>query len=97
MHQALFAHSTDLTLIGTSLRPHVAVSEARSPDRIQTAVVTHTVWFHRPIRMDDWVLIAQESPVTAGARGFGTGHAWSADGTLVASFAQESLIRPVAS
>ena len=93
LHQALFAHSTDLTLIGTSLRPHAGVSEADSPDRIQTAVTTHTIWFHRPVRMDEWLLIAQESPTTSGARGFGLGHAYCA-GDLVASFAQESMIRP---
>ncbi len=93
LHQALFAHSTDLTLIGTSLRPHAGVSEADSPDRIQTAVTTHTIWFHRPVRMDEWLLVAQESPTTSGARGFGLGHAYGG-GDLVATFAQESMIRP---
>ncbi len=93
VHQALFAYSTDLTLIGTSLRPHAGVSEAHSPDRLQTAVTSHSVWFHRPLRMDRWLLVAQESPSTAGARGFGTGHGYSQDGELVASFAQESLLR----
>ncbi len=93
IHQALLAHSTDLTLIGTSLRPHPGVSEAHSPDRIQTAVTTHTVWFHRPLRMDDWILLSQESPTACGGRGFGTGHAFSKSGELVASYAQESMIR----
>lgn len=92
-HQALFAHSTDLTLIGTLLRPHPDVSEAHSPDRIQTAVTSHTVWFHRPFRMDQWLLIEQEGPTLGSARGFGTGHAFASDGALVASFAQESLVR----
>ena len=95
IHQALFAHSTDLTLIGTTLRPHPDVSEAHSPDRIQTAVTTHTVWFHRPLRLDDWVLVSQESPTASGQRGFGTGHAFARTGELVASFAQESMIRRV--
>jgi len=95
VHQALLAHSTDLTLIGTSLRPHADVSEAHSPDRIQTAVTTHTIWFHRPFRMDDWILLSQESPSVSGQRGFGTGHAFAKSGELVASFAQESMIRPV--
>ncbi len=93
VHEALFAYSTDLTLIGTSLRPHPGVSESHSPDRVQTAVTSHSIWFHRPLRMDRWLLIAQESPSAAGARGFGTGHAYAAEGDLVASFAQESLIR----
>ena len=94
IHQALFAHSTDLTMIGTSLRPHADLCEADSPETIQTAVTTHTIWFHRPVQMDHWVLVAQESPSTAGARGFGTGHAYC-EGALVASFAQESMIRRV--
>ena len=93
VHAALFAYSTDLTLIGTSLRPHAGVSEAHSPDRLHTAVTSHSVWFHRPLRMDQWLLVAQESPSTAGARGFGTGHGYALGGELVASFAQESMIR----
>ena len=95
IHQALFAHSTDLTLIGTALRPVPGISEADSPEKIQTAVTTHSIWFHRPFRLDEWLLIAQESPSLEGARGFGFGHAYSSAGELVASFAQESLIRTV--
>lgn len=94
-HQALLAHATDLTLIGTSLRPHAGLGQADSPDRIHTAVTTHTLWFHRPVTLDDWVLLDQESPSTAGARGFGRGHVFGARGELVASYAQESMIRPV--
>jgi len=93
IHQALFAHSTDLTPIGTLLRPHPDVSEAHSPDRIQTAVTTHTLWFHRPLRVDEWLLIEQEGPTLANGRGFATGHAFAPDGALTASFAQESMIR----
>lgn len=95
VHQALFAHATDLTLIGTSLRPHEGIGQADSPERIHTAVTTHTVWFHRPIVLDEWLLLSQESPVAAAARGFGQGHAFDSKGTLVASFAQESLLRLV--
>jgi acyl-CoA thioesterase-2 len=93
IHQALFAYATDLTLIGTALRPHAELSEADVHEKIATAVTTHTAWFHRPLRMDDWILVAQESPSAAGARGFGLGHAFTRDGVLVASFGQESLIR----
>lgn len=95
LHQALLAHATDLTMIGTSLRPHPNLCESDSPERIQTAVTTHSLWFHRRFRMDDWILLSQHSPVSAGARGFGLGHAFNARGELVASYAQESLIRPV--
>ncbi|MFP6640346.1 MAG: acyl-CoA thioesterase domain-containing protein [Myxococcota bacterium] len=92
-HQGLLAHATDLTAIGTSLRPHSGIGESDAPDRIQTAVTSHTLWFHRPLRVDDWLLIHQHSPVAAGARGFATGHVFTAAGQLVASFAQESLLR----
>ncbi|MBW2723509.1 MAG: thioesterase family protein [Deltaproteobacteria bacterium] len=94
LHQALLAYSSTLTLIGTALRPHEGVSEADAQGRLQTAVTSHTLWFHRPLRMDKWLLLQQQSPCTAGARGFGLGHAFSSEGQLVASFAQESLIRP---
>ena len=95
VHQALLAHSTDLTAIGTTLRPHSGVREAHSPERIQTAVTTHTMWFHRPFRLDDWILVSQESPTASGERGFAMGHAFAASGELVASFAQESMIRRI--
>lgn len=93
LHQGLLAHATDLTLIGTTLRPVPGLSQADSPDKIHTAVTSHSLWFHAPFRIDEWLLLAQESPRLAGARGFGSGHAFSADGRLVASFAQESMIR----
>lgn len=94
LHQALLAHATDLTVIGTALRPFEGVSQADSTVGLQTAVTAHTLWFHRPFRVDDWLLIAQHSPVVAGARAYGRGDVWS-NGDLVASFAQESLLRPV--
>lgn len=94
-HQALFAHATDLTVIGTALRPVEGLSQADSTQKIHTAVTSHTVWFHRPFRVDDWLLVHQTSPVVTRARGFGHGHGFTADGTLVASFAQESMIRPI--
>lgn len=95
LHQALLANATDLTLIGTMLRPH-PWGEADAHVRVQTAVTAHHLWYHRPFRVDDWLLIDQTSPVLAGARGFGEGRVFDADGALVASFAQESLIRPPA-
>lgn len=96
VHQALLAHATDLTLIGTALRPHPGVSQADSPERIHTAVTTHTVWFHEPVRIDDWLLVVQHSPSASLGRAFGMGHVFSRRGDLVASFAQESMIRVVA-
>ena len=92
-HRALLAHATDLTAIGTALRPHEGLCETDSPERLSTAVTTHTVWWHRPLRLDDWWQLAQTSPVLAGARGFARGDVFDAEGRLAASFAQESLIR----
>ncbi|MCS5635925.1 MAG: thioesterase family protein [Myxococcota bacterium] len=95
-HQALLAHATDLTPIGTSLRPHEGLGESDSPERIQTAVTSHTLWLHRALRVDDWLLVSQESPIAAGGRGFARGNVFNRDGDLLASFAQESLLRPLA-
>ncbi|MGI9603073.1 MAG: acyl-CoA thioesterase [Acidimicrobiales bacterium] len=93
VHQALLAHATDLTVIGTALRPHAGYSQADSTVTLHTAVTSHQLWFHRPVRIDRWCLISQHSPITAGGRGFGVGHVHDDDGHLVASFAQESMVR----
>lgn len=96
-HRALMAHATDLTLIGTALRPHAGLCERDSPERVHTAVTSHTIWFHADdLRVDDWWLLAQSSPIVSGARGYGRGDVFDGAGRMLASFAQESLIRPVA-
>ncbi len=95
VHQALLAHATDLTLIGTALRPFEGVSQADSTVTLHTAVTSHSLWFHQPFRLDDWLLVAQHSPVVANGRAFGRGDVFSAAGEVVASFAQESMIRTV--
>jgi acyl-CoA thioesterase-2 len=94
-HQALLAHSTDLTVIGTALLPVEGLSQADTGTKFHSAVTSHTMWFHQPFRMDDWLLVDQHSPVLAGSRAFGRGDVWTVDGRLVASFAQESMIRPL--
>lgn len=93
VHQALLAHATDLTIIGTALRPFDGVSQADSTVTLHTAVTSHSIWFHQPFRMDDWVLLAQHSPVVANGRAFGRGEVFSSAGEVVASFAQESMVR----
>jgi acyl-CoA thioesterase-2 len=93
LHQALLAYATDLTVIGTALRPAEGLSQADSTVRFHSAVTSHSLWFHQPFRADDWLLVDQCSPVVAGSRAYGRGDVWSADGRLVASFAQESMIR----
>lgn len=92
LHQALLAHATDLTLIGTALRPFDGVSQADSTVTLHTAVTSHTLWFHRPFRTDDWLLVTQQGPVVAHGRSFGRGDVYAGD-RLVASFAQEAMVR----
>lgn len=94
LHQALLAHATDLTLIGTALRPFEGISQAQSTVSLHTAVTSHTLWFHQPFRVDDWLLVVQQAPVTARGRSFGRGDVFAGD-QLVASFAQEAMVRQV--
>ncbi len=90
-HQAAFTYASDMTLLGSALVPHgVAVS---SP-KVQSASLDHTIWFHRPFRADEWLLYDQVSPSASGARGLALGRVFSEDGRLVATVAQEGLIRP---
>lgn len=93
LHQALLAYATDLTIIGTALRPAEGLSQADTMTKFHSAVTSHSLWFHQPFRVDDWLLVDQVSPVFAGGRAYGRGDIWSLDGRLVASFAQESMIR----
>jgi acyl-CoA thioesterase-2 len=92
LHACVLAYASDLTLLGASLLPHGIIIGDR---RIQPASLDHALWFHRPFRADEWLLYDQASPSASGARGFATGRLFSADGRLVASVAQEGLIRPV--
>jgi acyl-CoA thioesterase-2 len=94
LHQALLAHATDLTLIGTALRPFDGISQADATVTLHTAVTSHTVWFHQPFRVDDWLLLTQRSPVMAAGRSFGRGDVYAGD-ELVASFAQEAMVRRI--
>lgn len=94
VHQALLAHATDLTLIGTALRPFDGVSQADSTSTLHTAVTSHTVWFHRPFRVDEWLLVSQSSPVVAHGRSHGRGDVYAGD-RMVASFAQEAMVRQI--
>ena len=95
MHQALLAHATDLTLIGTALRPFDGVSQADSTVTLHTAVTSHSMWFHQPFRMDDWVLLDQHSPVVANGRSLRAGRGVRRAGEVVASFAQEAMVRQI--
>jgi acyl-CoA thioesterase II len=90
LHAAILAYASDMTLLDVALVPHgTSVFDAR----IQAASLDHALWFHRPFRIDDWLLYAQDSPSASGARGFSRGAIHDRQGRLVASVAQEGLIR----
>ena len=90
---ALAAYATDLTLIGTALRPFEGFSHRGNGTQFTSAVTSHTVWFHQSFRTDRWLLLRQHSPVLAHGRCFGRGDVLTEDGSLVASYAQEALLR----
>lgn len=90
LHKAAFTYASDMTLLGSALVPHgVQVSDPS----MQSASLDHTIWFHRPFRADEWLLYDQVSPSASGARGLAIGRVFTEDGRLVASVAQEGLIR----
>jgi acyl-CoA thioesterase-2 len=90
VHRCVLAYASDMGLLDTSLIPHGRSVFSRS---IQPASLDHALWFHRPFRMDEWLLYSQDSPNANNARGFSRGQFFTRDGVLVASVAQEGLIR----
>ena len=90
LHAAVLAYASDLTLLSAAAAPH----DLRFSDPgVVAASLDHAMWFHRPVRTDEWLLHDQESPVASGGRGLGRGRIFSEDGTLVATTVQEGLIR----
>lgn len=92
LHACVLAYMSDMTLLDTSLLAHG--TSIFSPD-IQVASLDHAMWFHRPFNAHEWMLYAQDSPSSTNARGFTRGSLFKQDGTLIASVAQEGLIRPI--
>lgn len=90
MHRAILAYASDMTLLGTCTLPHGVNWMTHN---LQTASLDHALWLHEPFRADEWLLYATDSPWAGGARGFNRGRIYAADGRLVASVAQEGLIR----
>ena len=88
----VLTYASDLTLLGVSLVPHGVIISSR---QVQPASIDHSMWFHRPFRADEWMLYDQHSPSASGARGFAIGRVFSQEGVLIASVAQEGLIRPL--
>ena len=93
LHQCVLAYASDFTLLDTALIAHGKLMF--DPD-IQLASLDHAMWFHRPVRADEWLLYVQDSPSAHGARGLCRGNIFTRDGQLVASMAQEGLTRPKA-
>ena len=89
VHLAAFTYASDMSLLGASLAAHDT-----NPAKVQMASLDHTLWFHRPFRADEWWLYDQVAPSATGARGLSLARVFSRDGRLVASAAQEGLIRP---
>ncbi len=90
LHRAVLAYASDFALLGTSTLPH---GVNWLIDDMQTASLDHALWLHEPFRADEWLLYTTDSPWAGHARGFNRGRIFSADGRLVASVAQEGLIR----
>ncbi|WP_129667195.1 acyl-CoA thioesterase [Phytoactinopolyspora endophytica] len=92
LHACVLTYASDQTLLGATLVPHGTYIGASD---LQTASLDHTMWFHRPFRADEWLLYDQVAPSAYGARGLALGRVFTQDGILVATIAQEGLIRPV--
>lgn len=90
LHAAILAYASDFTLLEPAMR---ANGLAWAQPGYRVASLDHAMWFHRPVKMDDWVLFTQESPSTSNGRGLGVGKMFAADGTLVATVAQEGMMR----
>ncbi len=89
-HRYMLAYASDFNLVSTSLYPH---GHTFWETELQAASLDHAMWFHRPFRMDHWLLYAIESPNASQARGMSIGRVFTQDGQLVATAAQEGLIR----
>ena len=92
LHLAMLGYMSDLDFMSTSMLPH---GKNAMREQVYGASLDHSLWFHRPFRADEWLLFAKESPNAGGARGFVRGKFFSREGELVATAAQECLIRPV--
>jgi acyl-CoA thioesterase-2 len=90
VHQYLLAYASDFNLLGVTMQPH---GVSWMIPGMQVASLDHAIWFHRPFRLDDWLLYVIDSPSASGARGLARGQFFTQDGVLVASTAQEGLIR----
>jgi acyl-CoA thioesterase-2 len=89
-HQAVLAYASDYGLLEASFNQH---GYSFLTEKLIIASLDHAIWFHQPFRADQWMLYVTQSPRTSGGRGLNFGHIYSEDGALVASVAQEGLMR----
>lgn len=94
LSQALLAFASDGFLIGTAMRPHAGVGQAQAHRTVSTSVLSHTLTFHEPCAAAEWLLLSQRSPYAGRGRCYGRGDVFRRDGTLVASFVQDGMLRP---
>ena len=90
LHRAIIAYASDYTLLGTAALPH-GLSWMRG--ELVGASLDHAIWFHRPARADEWLLYVTESPWSGAGRGLNRGQIFDRKGRLVASVAQEGMMR----
>lgn len=93
INQALLAFATNFQIITTALRPHAGYSLAQAHVRMSTGVISHTITFHEPVNAGDWLLLDQEAPYAGRGRTYGRGNVFTREGSLVASFIQDAMIR----
>lgn len=92
IHKAILAYASDFSLLGTALLPHAL---SFSNGSVRAASLDHAMWFHHDFRMDDWLLYVMDSPCASNGRGLSRGNIFTREGQLVASVAQEGMIRKV--
>ena len=92
LHRCLLAYVSDFNLLDTAIMPHAMSLVVRN---LVMASIDHAMWFHRKVRVDEWLLYSTDSPSASGARGFARGSVFAQDGTLLASTAQEGLLRQI--
>ena len=90
LHAAALVYSSDTTVLDSIITTH---GLSWGYDRIFAVTMNHSVWFHRPVRFDDWVLYSTSSPVAAESRGLGTGHFFDRSGQLLATVVQEGIVK----
>jgi len=90
LHDCVLAYASDFSLLSTALLPH---GRSWLSQDLVVASIDHALWFHRPLRIDDWLLYVMDSPTAQGGRGLSMGQFFDRQGRLVASVAQENLMR----